>query len=39
MQERVHAAAYYFGRYGLELAERFCTLAEKACTGHTVIWL
>ena len=39
MQERVHAAAYYFGRYGLELAETLTGQAEKTCTGHTVIWL
>jgi bacillithiol biosynthesis cysteine-adding enzyme BshC len=39
MQERVHAAAYYFGRYGLKLAETITSQAEKTCTGHTAIWL
>jgi bacillithiol biosynthesis cysteine-adding enzyme BshC len=39
MQERVHAAAYYFGRYGLKLAEMITNQAEKTCTGHTAIWL
>ncbi|MFP5277425.1 MAG: bacillithiol biosynthesis cysteine-adding enzyme BshC [Acidobacteriota bacterium] len=38
-QERVHAAAYYFGRYGTELAERLCALAEKPCPGHAVLSL
>ena len=38
LQERVHGAAYYFGRYGFSLAE---TLAEQAgsCSGHTALWL
>ena len=39
MQERIHAAAYYFGRYGVELAERLCAEAEKQCPGHAVLWL
>ena len=39
MQERVHAAAYYFGRYGLDLAETVCKQAEKTCPGHAVLWL
>jgi bacillithiol biosynthesis cysteine-adding enzyme BshC len=39
MQERVHAAAYYFARYGLELAETITAEAEKNCTGHAVMWL
>jgi bacillithiol biosynthesis cysteine-adding enzyme BshC len=39
MQERVHAAAIYFGRYGVDLAEKLCGLAEKDCPGHTAIWL
>ena len=38
-QERVHAAAYYFGRYGVELAERLCALAEKQCPGHAALRL
>ncbi len=38
LQERVHGAAYYFARHGLELAE---TLSEQAgcCSGHTALWL
>jgi bacillithiol biosynthesis cysteine-adding enzyme BshC len=39
MQERVHAAAYYFARHGLELAETFCVQAEKTCPGHAALWL
>ena len=39
MQERAHAAAYYFARYGVELAERLCAAAEKQCPGHSVLWL
>ncbi|MFP5207398.1 MAG: bacillithiol biosynthesis cysteine-adding enzyme BshC, partial [Acidobacteriota bacterium] len=39
MQERVHAAAYYFARYGLELAEMLCAQAEKTCPGHAALWL
>jgi bacillithiol synthase len=39
MQERVHGAAYYFARHSVELAELLCQQAEKACPGHTAIWL
>jgi bacillithiol synthase len=39
LQERVHGAAYYFARYGLELAERLTTQAMEPCSGHTAIWL
>ncbi len=39
MQERVHGAAFYFARYGLELAETLAQQAENACPGHTAIWL
>jgi bacillithiol synthase len=39
MQERVHGAAYYFGRYGLELAETLTGQAASACPGHTVLSL
>jgi bacillithiol biosynthesis cysteine-adding enzyme BshC len=39
MQERVHAAAYYFARHGLDLAETLCVQAEKPCSGHSVMWL
>ena len=37
-QERIHGAAYYFARYGLELAETLCTQAAS-CAGHTALWL
>jgi uncharacterized protein YllA (UPF0747 family) len=39
LQERVHGAAYYFARYGLELAETLCAEAAIGCAGHTVLWL
>jgi bacillithiol synthase len=39
LQERVHAAAYYFGHYGLELAEQMTAHAADNCAGHTAIWL
>jgi len=39
MQERVHGAAFYFGRYGLELAETLVTHAENPCPGHRAVWL
>jgi bacillithiol biosynthesis cysteine-adding enzyme BshC len=39
LQERVHGAAYYFARYGMELAETICAQAAKLCPGHTAIWL
>ena len=39
LQERVHGAAYYFARYGFELAQELSALAEKACPGHTAVWL
>jgi bacillithiol biosynthesis cysteine-adding enzyme BshC len=39
LQERVHGAAYYFARYGLELAEAMTTRAMDSCPGHTVMWL
>jgi len=39
LQERVHGAAYYFARYGLELAETLCSLAGSSCPGHSAIWL
>jgi bacillithiol biosynthesis cysteine-adding enzyme BshC len=38
LQERVHGAAYYFARYGLDLAETLCTQAGQ-CAGHTALWL
>jgi len=39
MQERVHGAAFYFARYGLELAETLAQQAANTCPGHTAIWL
>lgn len=39
MQERIHGGAYYFARYGLELAETLCEQAANSCPGHTAIWL
>ncbi len=42
LQERLHGAAYYFARYGFELAEELTALAAgatAACPGHTVVWL
>ena len=39
LQERVHGGAYYFARYGLELAETLCAQAARLCPGHTAIWL
>ncbi len=39
LQERVHGAAYYFARYGLELAETLCTHATNSSAGHTALWL
>jgi bacillithiol biosynthesis cysteine-adding enzyme BshC len=39
LQERVHGAAYYFARYGFDLAELLTTQAMESCSGHTSIWL
>ncbi len=38
LQERVHGAAYYFARHGLELAEILSAQAGS-CSGHTALWL
>lgn len=38
LQERVYGAAYYFARYGLDLAETLCAQAAQ-CAGHTALWL
>ncbi len=35
LQERLHGAAYYFARYGFELAETLSKQAENNCPGHT----
>ena len=39
LQERVHGAAYYFARYGFELAETLTALATDVCPGHKAEWL
>jgi bacillithiol biosynthesis cysteine-adding enzyme BshC len=39
LQERVHGAAFYFARHGLQLAETLCAQAGTSCTGHTALWL
>jgi bacillithiol biosynthesis cysteine-adding enzyme BshC len=39
LQERVHGAAYYFAKYGAELAETLCVQAASGCPGHTAIWM
>jgi len=39
LQERLHSGAYYFARYGVELAEELTRQAESSCPGHTAIWL
>jgi bacillithiol synthase len=39
LQERVHGAAYYFARYGLELAATICEQAANPCPGHSAMWL
>jgi bacillithiol biosynthesis cysteine-adding enzyme BshC len=39
LQERVHGAAFYFARYGFELAEEISVQAQDACPGHTVMRL
>ncbi len=39
LQERLHGAAYYFARYGFELAETVTRQAEDLCGGHAALWL
>jgi len=39
LQERVHGAAYYFARYGFDLAARLTAQAADPCPGHTALWL
>jgi bacillithiol biosynthesis cysteine-adding enzyme BshC len=39
LQERTHGAAYYFARYGLDLAEIFCQQAASVRNGHAAIWM
>lgn len=39
LQERLHGAAYYFARYGFELAQTMTSLATDSCPGHKALWL
>jgi uncharacterized protein YllA (UPF0747 family) len=39
LQERRHGAAYYFARYGFELAEELTARAGDSRPGHTALWL
>ncbi len=39
LQERLHGAAFYFARYGFELAEQLSVQALNSCPGHTAVWL
>jgi bacillithiol biosynthesis cysteine-adding enzyme BshC len=39
LQERLLGAAYFFARYGLELAEELTAEAENSCPGHMAMWL
>ncbi len=39
LQERLHGAAYYFARYGFDLAQQLSTIAEKLCPGHAIVYL
>jgi bacillithiol biosynthesis cysteine-adding enzyme BshC len=38
LQERLHGAAFYFARYGFELAEDLVAQAQNPCPGHTALW-
>ena len=39
LQERQHGAAYYFARYGFELAEALTAQAANSEPGHAEMWL
>ncbi len=39
LQERLLGAAYYFARFGFELAEELTAQAANPCPGHKAIWL
>ncbi len=39
LQERLHGAAWYFARHGLQLAEDLVRHAADPCPGHAAIWL
>jgi bacillithiol synthase len=39
LQERLHGAAWYFGRHGFDLAEELVTHAADPTPGHAILWL
>jgi uncharacterized protein YllA (UPF0747 family) len=39
LQERLHGAAFYFARYGFELAEEMTVQAGLSKSGHSALWL
>lgn len=39
LQERVHGAAYYFARLGLDLVEMLVGQASGGCSEHLVLWM
>jgi bacillithiol biosynthesis cysteine-adding enzyme BshC len=39
LQERLHGAAFYFARYGFELAEVLTAQAADSGPGHAELWL
>jgi bacillithiol synthase len=39
LQERLHGAAYYFARYGFELAEEITAQAATPTPEHTALWM
>lgn len=39
LQERVHGAAWYFGRHGFDFSELLVERASDTCPGHTAIWI
>lgn len=39
LMERLHGAAYYFARYGFELAEEITARAANPSPGHTALWM
>jgi bacillithiol biosynthesis cysteine-adding enzyme BshC len=39
LQERLHGAAFYFARYGFELAEELTVQAKQFPSGHRALWL
>ena len=39
LQERLHAAAFYYARFGFSLSAELVNLASNETPGHTAIWL